>query len=160
MAQINGISLKKVTHFKDHEGCPIAQGTVYYKGKALGEWSQDSWGGPDIYRFDERILNAEVEKYKESDLVEDKYRNFVSLNGLLNELLRLISDEKSYKQGVKKGYNALVLLDRGYRCEGYYTNGSKDQIEKSKDYLDLKSKGDPGSKMLVYTSLDDFKLTV
>ncbi len=162
MAQINGISLKKVTTFKDHEGCQIAQGDVYYKGKKLGFWTQDAWGGGDMYDFNTSVLDAEVEKYKASDLVDEKYREYTDLDCLLCDLLKLIDDEKSYKKGVKKGYNAYVLVDQGYRTSGYYTNGTKPEIEKTKYYKQFvkEVKKNDTDKVIIYTSLDDFKIAV
>lgn len=36
MAKINGIELKALKKFKDHEGCTIAQGNLYLGGKKIG----------------------------------------------------------------------------------------------------------------------------
>ena len=36
MASINGVSIKGVKKFKDHEGLGIFCGNVYYNGKKLG----------------------------------------------------------------------------------------------------------------------------
>ena len=161
MAEINGISLKKLTFFKDHEGCEIAQGTVYYKGKALGEWSQDAWGGPDIYRFNKSILDAEVEKYKNSDknMTTEEYRKYTNLDCLLSDLLKLIDDEKLYKKGLKKGYTTFVQCDQGYRTIGYHCNGTRAEIEASDYYKEfIKKNMTENSKILIYESLEDFKI--
>lgn len=164
MAEINGISLKNVKHFKDHEGCMIAQGDVYYKGKKLGFWTEDSWGGPDSYDFDETVLDEEVKKYAASDYVEDKYRSIINLDILLANLLALIDDEKGYKKGVKKGYSKYVLADDGFHVFGFYTN--EEDPKKGSFYTEFikncrktffKDWEPDGIK--VYTSLDDFKLT-
>ena len=162
MAKINGIQIKNIKTFKDHEGCPIAQGTVYYKGKKLGEWSQDSWGGPDIYRFDERILNEELEKFKKSDLVDRRYREFTSLDSLLGAVINLADDEKSFKRGVKKGYTALVLFDNGCTAEGYFCMGTKAEIRKSKNFADfcIGKSAEDIKKIRIYTCLEDFDIAV
>ena len=72
MSEINGITIKNLKSFKDHEGCEIYQGNVYYKGKKLGFWSQDSWGGPNDYDFDTSVLDNEIKKYRNSDRVEER----------------------------------------------------------------------------------------
>lgn len=167
MASINGISIKNLKHFKDHEGCMIAQGDVWYNGKKLGFWSQDSWGGSDNYDFNEHILDEEVEKYRKSDMVEDKYRSVVDLDSLLYDLLPLIEDEKEWKKVVKKGWKAYVKATDGYHYMCYYspeidrkkilkTEFHKDFIKKCEEQF-FKNKE---IKVAVYTSLNDFKITI
>ena len=160
MAEINGITLKKITTFKDHEGCLISQGTVYYKGKALGEWSQDSWGGPDLFHFNEAVLEEEVQKYVNSDYVPVEYKGFFNLECLLGDLINLMSDEKTYKKAVKKGYNTYVCCDLGYQTTGYFTcTVSKEAAKKSLAYAKLQAKY-PNGTIKIYNSPDDFKIKV
>jgi hypothetical protein len=37
--------------FKGHEGETCGQGNLYFQGKKVAEWSDDSWGGPMRVRF-------------------------------------------------------------------------------------------------------------
>ena len=63
MAKINGFELKGIKTFKGHEGEPCQQGNIYYKGKRVGWFSDDSWGGCMDIRFD----SLEIEKlFKET----------------------------------------------------------------------------------------------
>lgn len=121
MASINGISIKSLKCFRDHEGASCFQGNIYYKGKKLGFWSQDPWGGPDSYDFDESVLDGEVEKYAASDMVEEKYREFTELDALLCDVLALMDDEKSYKKCTKMGYSTYVCASDGFHVRGYYS---------------------------------------
>ena len=69
MASINEIEIKSLKEFKGHEGEPLFQGNIYYKGKKLGFWSQDAHGGIcDNFGFDERILNEEVKRFFNSKI--------------------------------------------------------------------------------------------
>ncbi len=121
MASINGIEIKNLKTFKDHEGCDIAQGNIYYNGKKLGFLSQDYMSGPDSYDFDEKILDAEVAKYRNSSFVEEKYKDGANLDCLLGDLLKLADSEKEYKRGKRKGYTTYVEATDGWHVCGYYT---------------------------------------
>ena len=125
--------MKSVTTFRDHEGAPCCQGNVYYKGKKLGFWSQDSWGGPDRYDFDERVLEDAVKSYAKSDRVEDKYKDIFNLDCLMQDILNLAQDEKDYKKCVKKGYKTYVRASDGFHVSGYYCMETPEQIAKT-DY--------------------------
>lgn len=167
MAKINGIEVKNVKTFLDHEGCQIAQGNVYYKGKKLGFWSQDSWGGPDNFDFDTSILKDEVEAYKNSGRVEEKYKTIFDLDILMYNLLKLKDVEKEYKKCVKKGYQSYVRACDGYHVSGYYTKAllPKDVPESpfhTKFLKDCKKDffKDWDGKVEVYTSMDDFIIEV
>ena len=134
MASINGIQIKGLKKFRDHEGAPVFQGNVYYKGKKLGFWSQDSWGGPDIFDFDTRVLDAEVEKYKASDRVEPEYKEYTSLDILLGDLLTLMDREKTYKKAMKGGWKAYVEVSDGYHVNFYYTPEDNEKDIKASPY--------------------------
>ncbi len=161
MASTNGITLKKVTHFLDHEGCQITQADVYYQGKKLGFWSQDSWGGPDRYDFDESVLDEEVKRYAASEYVEDKYRSIVDLDILLNDLVNLLEKEKVYKKGQKKGFTTYVEADAGYRgtC-GYYCCETEAEVRQSAYFKDFVSKQRKDAKISIYTGAADFNIVV
>lgn len=162
MASINGIRIKNLKTFKDHEEAICCQGDVFYKSRKLGFWSQDAWGGPDTFRFDESILNDEVRKYAQSDMVEDKYREYASLESLLCTLLEIMEDEKGYKYGLKKGYQIYVKITDGYHIRGYFTNDPNTlESETHKKFLaDYTGEffKDKELKTTVYKSLEDFDI--
>ena len=62
VASINGVSLKKLSYFVGHEG-GCFQGDVYLDGKKLGFWSQDSWGGPDNFEFEQSPIIERAKEY-------------------------------------------------------------------------------------------------
>lgn len=127
MAKINGIELKNVKTFPDHEGCMIACGDVWFNGKKLGHWSQDSWGGPDNYDFNVAVLNDAVEAYKRSELVEEQDREIVDLDILLSELCYLKDKEKIAKRYYKKGYRTVVFFTDGYHMTYFWTPKNKEE---------------------------------
>ena len=121
MAKINGIELKNVKNFRGHEGEELVQGDVYYKGKKVGYYSQDAWGGMDIFDL-EYNLNTKTrmeitnitQNYiggklfkKIDDLYNEKYKvNFhyeqKGYEYLFMDLLQLLEHEKWYKKYSKK----------------------------------------------------------
>lgn len=154
MATIYGVSLKKLTTFRDHEGAPCCQADVYLNGKKLGFWSQDSWGGPDQMQFDEKMLQSAVDLYKASGRVEERYMGIYNAECLLGELADLTDMEKKFKSGMKKGFTTLVMGPYG---TGFYSTCSAEQIKTHPQYLDL-VKESRGEKVSIYTSLYDFQV--
>lgn len=167
MASINGIQIKSLKSFRGHEGEPLYQGNVYYRGKKLGFWSQDSWGGCDNYDFKEIILNEEVERFRNSDMVKPIYKDIVNLDILLYELTGLMESEKEYKKAIKKGYNSYVEACDGYHYKGYYTKGTNPKAIRDTEFygkfVDDCRKDmfkDWDGKVKIYTNPDDFKIEV
>jgi hypothetical protein len=121
MAKINGIELKNVKNFRGHEGEDLIQGDVYYKGKKVGYYSQDAWGGMDIFDLDYNLdtktrmeitditrnyIGGKLFK-KIDDLYNEKYKvNFhyeqKGYEYLFMDLLQLLEHEKWYKKFSKK----------------------------------------------------------
>ena len=157
MASINGVTIKSLKRFRDHEGFGIYQGNVYYKGKKLGFWSEDSWGGEDLFDFDSSILDDEVERLKKSDWVVPEYRSLVNDELLLSAIVELIDIEKFYKKCAKNGCTAVVANVGGSNVEAYATVGTKSGIEKSAEYRKFKSEHESAR---IFTSLDDFDVEV
>lgn len=121
MASINGVSIKGLKWFRDHEGCGIAQGNVYIDNKKVGFWSQDSWGGPDQYISDTSadlysLIKERAEKFKEGYPKKGKYYKFADdPDCFMFEILKLIEDEKAWKANTKKGYPCTVFITNGFR---------------------------------------------
>lgn len=168
MAKINNIELKAVRRFADHEGFMIAQGNVYFKNKKLGFWSQDSWGGPDRFDFDEELLSKEVESYRlHAPMEKEAYRKFADLSCLLCDLLALTDEEKTYKKGVKKGFRTYVSVRDALRSGGYWSEASADDVLKKEFHQDFMKKFSNGPRLprdgeitvTVYGSPDDFVKT-
>ena len=67
MEKVYDVTIKNLKSFKDHEGCEIAQGEIWKGKEHLGFWSQDSWGGEDIFEFSKEKLADEVAKFKASN---------------------------------------------------------------------------------------------
>ena len=65
---IKGFELRNVKHFLGHEQEDCYQGYIYYKGKKVGYYSDDSWGGSAIIDFD----NIEYDK-----LFRDKAKEYL-----------------------------------------------------------------------------------
>lgn len=120
MASINGVTVKALKSFKDHEGMDILQGNVYLNGKKLGFWSQDAWCGPDHFGFNEKLLADAVESYKQSDKVASEYKEIFNSELLMFELIKLIDAEKAYKKCVKAGYPILVMIESPVESKGWY----------------------------------------
>ncbi len=170
MASINGIKIKNLKFFKDHEGMSIAQGDIWYKGRKLGFWSQDYSGCIcDNFDFNEKVLEEEVEKYRASDRVEDKYRKVTSVESLLADLVELSEREKAYKKGTKMAakYPTYVMATDGFRVKGYYTLDTDKERIKGEAYHKKFLKGckdaffkDWNGECTIYTSLKDFDISV
>lgn len=166
MASINSIQIKGLKTFRGHEGELLYQGNIYYKGKKLGFWSQDSWGAIcDNYDFNQNILKDEVEKYKSSNYVEDEYRKYTSLESVLSDLVNLAEQEKMYKKYAKKGYLSTLIVTDGYHeFYGACKHTKKEDVLKTfTDYIkECKAKcyKNKEAKVLVYTDLNDFNINV
>ena len=121
MASINGVSIKSLKWFRDHEGCGIAQGNVYIDNKKVGFWSQDSWGGPDQYISDTSadlysLIKERAEKFKEGYPKESKYYHLADdPDCFMFEILKLIDDEKAWKSHQKMGYPCTIFVTNGFR---------------------------------------------
>lgn len=104
MASVNGITLKALKTFKDHEGMEIAQGNLYIGRKKIGSWSQDAWGGPDIINLDPPYDERKLEQCFMD-------RGFENLEMGLWRLLSLKQDEDLWKSS---GSTRLFIADDGY----------------------------------------------
>lgn len=160
MASINGISIKGLKKFRGHEGEPCYQGTVYVDGMKMGWWSQDSHGGPDIMDFDQSYLNKDVESYRNSDRVEDEYREYTELDSLLCDVVELMATEKLYKKGLKDGYPVMVRATDGYYVWSawYRTMPKQEVIDQFRRDCERGAGVKTPVSVKVYTSLADFNI--
>lgn len=114
MAKLNGIEVKAVKGFTGHEGY-CYQGNVYKDGKKLGFWSQDGWGGPDDFGFDESLLDDACRKFKDGFPDDYQYKDFAdSKDVFMHHLVELRNIEKDCKKAFKDGFKAVIYLTDGF----------------------------------------------
>ena len=183
MASINGISVKGLKKFTGHEGEPLSQGNLYLGGKKIGFWSQDSWGGPDNFRFDqpwgwkmERALNEKVTSLNADKTIHgenykgEPYVLEYSLERLMGDYIGLLYDEDAYKKAVKAGFAGVLIASDGYHMiwwklpESHVKLSDKellalydDQIKKAKASF-LKEDKYTKHTVSIYRSSDDFNI--
>lgn len=167
MAKIKGIELKSMKDFRGHDGEPLTQGNVYYKGKKVGYYSQDAWGGMDIFNLDydlddkvKKEVNDIVNNYiggvlfKKIDDLYDKTYNVTFEKPLQKgyeyffmDLMQLNEHEKLYKK-----YNKKFNNDRLYIIYNDLFNMS---IYSNKNDVNMELKF-PNKTYFEYNSLKDF----
>lgn len=115
MASINGVTIKSFKTFRGHEWEECSQGNVYLNGKKLGFWSQDSYGGPDTYEFDEDVLKKACSDFKDGFPRDYRYLDVCDdIDVFMGELTRLITEEKHLKKFFNKGYKVAIIVSNGY----------------------------------------------
>lgn len=176
MASINGIELKGVKEFKGHEFEDLIQGNIYYKGKKVGWYSQDSWGGcdhidlnytlpKDLLKEIKNILdNYESETLFKgiSDLYDKKYnlkfdhKIFKGGEFLFGDLIQLNDFEKKYKKFSKQWGTNLIAL-----CyKDFFTMNIKGS-RLPKEIFENLLKNDKEIKLYyLYSGLEDFKVNI
>lgn len=168
MAKLHGVELKGIKTFRDHEGASIAQGNIYVEGKKVGEWSQDSWGGPDIISmnegYSERAFYDAIKKvHPESKKCKSRTHEFeleYDAEILMNDLLKLNEQEKEFKQTIKKGYTHVCFVNDGRYAIRYglrTANGITDALKSKITEAATKEGLNANSLDISFkTSLDDF----
>lgn len=174
MAKINNFELKNFTDFLGHEGEPLGQGDIYYKGKKVGWYSQDAHGGEDNIDFNRELssdLIMEMQKilgsYKCDSLFPmeidgiDKTYDFRGGEYLFADLMTLRDDEKRYKKYCKeftkksgRDITSIALIQVNFYDLRVLGGIDKTELEKRISIVDngaLKDK-----KYRIYTSLNDF----
>ena len=180
MASINGITVKAMKEFVGHEGY-CKQGNIYIDNKKQGFWSQDSWGGPDIFEFDTTLLLERIKEYceknppidtlklydmdiKEIDFNNLPVRTFEDIlepeSAFLYELTGLLEIEKHFKKAIKQGYSMIGHL-KFYHVKAPIPNNFPDLIyacdkKQIKDYFKEITNKYPYAYVTIYKSLDDF----
>ena len=155
MASIKGISVKNVKTFRGVEYPICYQGSIYYNGKRLGNWSQDGWGGPDHYEFNTAELDKVAENYYGKDSCYD-------LDCLIYEVLILHEYEKQFKKNLKNGYVSTVVCTDGFNEISLKVprTTDKEKINKMcKSYIDDFTKKSPYKdevKTMIFTTTADF----
>lgn len=167
MAKINGVEIKAIKTFIDHEGAEVAQANVYINGKKVGFWSQDSWGGPDNYYGIEDIIIEKAKLFKEGCPSNAKYYDFQNDPDIfMNHLLQLAEDEKLFKKYIKDGFSTLLIVTDGYHCSMARFKGklTKSEIEtrspKTIESMKENMYKNVVPKVKVFNSIKDFTVIV
>ena len=165
MARINGVELKAVKKYTGHEGV-CAQGNVYYKGKKLGFWSQDSWGGPDEFDFDKSVLDKAAQDYQAGFPDTYKYKDYCSCKDVfLYDILKLRDIECDLNKGFRKGYKTAIYVTDGYHISWIFClKDDKDEelIRSHKEVIDNLEKTmfkDEKKNVFVFRQ-NDFDMTI
>lgn len=101
MASLNGVEIKNLKMFYGHEGEPLNQGTVYLNGRKLGFWSEDSYGGCNVFDFDTRSLDKPFYQYKSVFKNYEIYK-YIDIDSFMFSLLGLSLLEDMLKKSYKK----------------------------------------------------------
>lgn len=158
MARIKGIELRNIVQFRGHEQEELIQGNVYYNGTKVGFYSQDSWGGDDIFQLDSKLSKKKREEIENitnnyvGGVLFKKIDDLCGFNSphweqigydyLFMDLLLLLGHEKTYKEYCKKwNTNKVVII---------YENSYNVRI-----CSDLKEE-DKNKLYFIYNSLEDF----
>lgn len=165
MVKIYNVTIKNLKSFKDHEGCEVAQGEIWKGKKHLGFWSQDSWGGEDIFEFPKEKLADEVAKFKASSCFNDfldreasvddqkvrkNIEKYFDIEMFIYEVLHRMRVSKLYKKVCKKCsvttcvavlHNTEIAMLPIYEDEGNLSNEEFLKISTVQDYLKKKRYG-------------------
>ena len=166
MAQIKGITLKRLTRFVGREGVAY-QGSIYLNGKKVGWFSQSGDGGFSDFSFQSREIRDEVEgivkKYYE-EYPPDKYGG--DIEDFFNTLVELILNEKEFKKGVKEGYPWFLTADNTFEtymeAKGAvplpkaFNLPQKLSCDKGVEQFTAKLRAEGYNQITVYKTLDDF----
>lgn len=171
MASINGVEIKNLKFFQGHEYESVAQGTVYYKGRKLGFWSQDAHGGCDNFEFDCKIFENAFYQWKSVLRNTDSYK-YLDVDSFMCDIVYLADMEKKYKMGLKKGWpyiwpymQIIYPLATGYgdAYNSKNTNMPPELVQESKKNIS-KSLGTIESNLkficLTISSPEDFNIIV
>lgn len=167
MASLNGVEIKNLKKFSGHEGEPLNQGTVYYNGRKLGYWSEDSHGGCNHYDFDTKQLEKAFFTYK-SKFVGTKSYEYMDVDSFMADVIGFMLLEKEYKKGLKKGDSVIAFsMSLG---SGMYSCVSVSSEKEAQQYIgELESNilkycygGRAENRLFtkVFKGLDDFNVVI
>lgn len=165
MAKIKGFELKKIVNFRGHEGEDLIQGDVYYNGKRVGYYSQDAWGGMDIFDIDWKLdmeLKKKIKEISDNYLGNILFKKIDDLYGLTYNFT--LKDGKKYEP---KGYEYLFsdLLELKHHEDLYKKYSKKFKSDNItivyKDLFNIQIyRGLPmdlnGKTYFNYTNINDF----
>ena len=174
MAKINDFELRGITNFRGHEQEDLIQGNIYYKGKKVGWYSQDSWGGCDHIDLDYTLpkellkeINDILDNYESetlfngiSDLYDKTYnikfdhKIFKGGEFLFGDLIQLDTFEKKYKKFSKQwGVNNIAIC-----YKDLFSNVIKGSKLPKNEFEKILNSDKEIKLYYLYTSLNDFNV--
>ena len=174
MTSIKGISVKNIREFLGHEQEELVQCDVYYQGKKVAFYSQDSWGGEDRLDFD---YDLPFEKRKElSDIFEKSAQEFLQerldkgesvefyaehkewyrATTLILDIIELNDIHKAYKKVLKGGKDTLLVYMKDEFTLSYVS--WKNNAIYTCDYVAKQLKIDKGQIRYFIQSENDFAI--
>ena len=156
MAEVKGLTLKKVTKFKGHEGEPCRQGDIYLDGAKIGYYSDDFMMGPCTIDFVSREMEDTVKKLCAEFYAEYPNERWFTehepdLDEFMQKVISYMDYEAEYKRYVKRGFPIFAVYQKNgpEYMAGYKT------IENAKQKLE----GQDGIlKLKFFTGLDGFNI--
>lgn len=114
-ASIKGFELRNITHFLGHEQEDCYQGFIYYKGKKVGYYSDDSWGGQAIIDFFnegiDKVFNQNAKEYLKERYPKDTLmHDFTDM--FFTDILQLISIHNDLINDKKEGFQFIAILSQ------------------------------------------------
>ena len=128
--KIGPYSLSGLKTFRDHDGRTCFQGNILKNGKKVAEWSEDTWGGPMMFRFDaaseQKAFLKEANKHPIA--VEYKAEMEKQLGSVTNCQAELVVStiaaeidlEKRQKAQIKRWCKTKIVLRHPNDKEGEY----------------------------------------
>lgn len=169
MTSINGLEVKGVKYYPDHDGASVPYGSVYLSGKKVGTFRTDAWGGPMDYSHSSKVTTEEDIKnvakeiytkcnwhefYHSFELLIDHLISFKDLEGVFKKRQKqgrlLLAYEEDMSQVPMK--RRLMFQNGGYHIHPETPEEKINELENK-----LKEK-QSGGKMVIYRSLEDFVL--
>lgn len=167
MASMNGLEVKGVKFYPDHEGAMIPYGNIYFKGKKVAAFREDAWGGPIVIDFTHKTISQQE--------VEDAFHGIVkklgwddfydSIDILVEELIELKEYESIFKKQ-QKDNRILILIREDYTVNrsvnamfpATYYNPKNPTEAEIKMYAEKLKEKYPKGVIHVFRTLDDFNL--
>ncbi len=170
MAKYNGIELKSIKTFMNHEGIDIYNADIYIGKRKVGKWKQSYMSGPDIidinpdYDYNkivQRLLDLNKCNYDPIS-VNDDFNTLQSeycFDIILEDLVRLNDWEKQYK-GYMKTYGNITFCVASDNYHEYHQVFRK--MDKERAIQEMKTKNfsffkDLKPFFIAFNSLKDFE---
>lgn len=111
MASINGVGLKNVKRKVDINGVERYQGTLYYKGSAVGKWESGYHVGESTFDFK---LDFKTDYFEEAYLraqlkVSKTLNKYYGLDEFMVDLVDLYLIESDYRKSLRYGYKHMLV---------------------------------------------------
>jgi len=167
MATINGITIKTFRTFSSIEYPTIREANVYQKGKKIGTYREDEWGGESHYTTGlYEIIRSHATEFQKGCNKDSIYYEFQNDPDIfMGYLLTLAEYEKYYKSYSKKGAMHTLFIGNDFKWMSYGSYVKIDYSDESKLHTKIKDgikREFPKGGYVIWSadSLDDFNITV